>query len=121
MFLINPYAFGVCRKYFTSAKLLLGHVKFHLPANPSPESKFKDEKHEVEKSSLDLQKRYKCQFCNLSFPTLPQLKVHISIVHTDKIFESKFSEIRFEENQNTEKKDIIEGILSQREWFTKVR
>ena len=72
-------------------------------------------------SSLNLQKRYKCQFCNLSFPTLPQLKVHISIVHTDKIFESKFSEIRFEENQNTEEKDIIEGIVSQREWFTKVR
>ena len=108
MFLINPYAFGVCRKYFTSAKLLLGHVKFHLPANPSPESKFKDEKHEVEKSSLDLQKRYKCQFCNLSFPTLPQLKVHISIVHTDQIF----SEIRFEEKQNTEeKKDSIQDIV----------
>ena len=120
MLLINPYACGVCRKSFISAKLLLGH-KFHLPANPSPESKFKDEKHEVEKSSLDLQKRYKCQFCNLSFPTLPQLKVHISIVHTDKIFESKFSEIRFEENQNTEEKDISEGIVSQREWFTKVR
>ena len=108
MLLINPYACGVCRKSFTSAKSLLGHVKIHLPANPSPESKFKDEKHEVEKSSLDLQKRYKCQFCNLSFPTLPQLKVHISIVHTDQIF----SEIRFEEKQNTEeKKDSIQDIV----------
>ena len=102
MFLINPYACGVCRKSFSSAKILLGHVKFHLPANPSPESKCKDEKLEDENSSRDLQKKYKCQFCNLSFPTLPQLKVHISLIHTDKnLSAAKFSEIRFDEKENT--------------------
>ena len=92
----NPYACSVCRKAFSSSKYLLGHVKehvkFHLQANPLSESSKIDEKLDIEKSSFDLQKRNKCQFCDLSFPTLPKLKVHISIVHTDEYLAAEFDE-----------------------------